>query len=337
MSIRLLNTFLTQMPFKSYRVARNSTKDNEIQNTTAAEAALNGAGFDNLIRSVGGASTKRQILKLVLGGVAATLVGRVGIRPSWAVTGTCLCLGANYDPQTACCTPTGVVQKNPIADLTVCPNRTGNTTPHELDGCTDVPDSYGAVNFVNCCNGHDICYQTCKSDKSSCDSTLGTCMSTLCDQLYPVGSGAIAAIKRASCKSAAVSYEAGVNVGAGKAYTARQKMFCDCCGVEPCKQTCAGGACGALPACAGGGDCVCFTTTEGTGGCAHGSTRCAGLTSCSSSSQCPPGYGCLATTCCGTGSICAPLCSDVTPAPKAAKSTASGVTRKSELTISGYQ
>ena len=224
-----------------------------------------------------------------------------------------------YDSSVACCTPTGVVQKHPIADLTRCPKRVKNATHTCVpNGCggnggIGVPNSFGSANFEPSCNTHDCCYDQCNSDKAACDTNFRTSLLTACAAAYP-GSGMVDSIKRSSCNAAANTYYGFVDSQGQKYYNAAQQQSCDCCGPESCA-TCAGGACGNLPGCAANNpDCLCFTTPEGQGACIPGSTPCAGLKPCATSSDCPPGFGCAVTSCCGGGGVCGPLCSDVTPA-----------------------
>jgi hypothetical protein len=128
------------------------------------------------------------------------------------------------------------------------------------------------------------------------------------------------------CQATALTYYAFVSLAGQKYYDAAQKLTCDCCPDETCQNQCAGGVCGAFPACTGGGDCVCFQTPEGDGACIHGSYPCSAAVACASSADCPPGFGCAATNCCGTGSLCGPLCTDVSPSaqPGSAKTTKAG-------------
>lgn len=81
-----------------------------------------------------------------------------------------------------------------------------------------------------------------------------------------------------------------------------------CVGAGGCG--CFGGG-GCVPIAGGSGCCYCFTNTEGC--CiATENVFCAGLATCTSSSQCPPGWGCIANTGCGAG-VCAPHCGANSP------------------------
>jgi hypothetical protein len=83
----------------------------------------------------------------------------------------------------------------------------------------------------------------------------------------------------------------------------------------PASTVCIGlGGCGVaatFPICPGGsGCCHCFTNTEGCCVCCE-DVFCSGIPQCTSSSQCAPGWACIANTGCGAG-VCAPHCGAVT-------------------------
>jgi hypothetical protein len=304
--------------------------DAESGESLAADSRGSGGLFDDLTRSIGSSSSRRGALKTAIAGLVGLALGKVGIRPAWAAA-NCLCNGVVYDSALACCTATGVVPKNPIADLARCPSRVPNAAhtcvPNGCGGSggVGVPDSFGAANFLPACNTHDCCYDRCNSVKANCDTDFRTTLLAACATAY-AGTGVLQGIKRGSCNAAAKTYYDFVNSRGQQYYDAAQQQSCDCCGPQTC-QTCAGGACGNLPRCAANNpDCLCFTTPEGAGACIPGSTPCAGLQACTSSASCPPGYGCAVTSCCGGGGVCGPLCSDVTPSGLRAARGAGGPT-----------
>src|SRR5207248_1119423 len=144
--------------------------------------------------------------------------------------------------------------KVPDPTHTCMPNGCGG------EGGTSVPNSFGIANFRNCCNGHDCCYDECNSNKGGCDRDLFACMSTSCIAAYALFPTTLLP----TCLEIASTYFAFVTALGAKYYNAAQQQSCDCCSTQTCSQACAGGACGRLPACAGGSDCVCFTSVEGT-------------------------------------------------------------------------
>ena len=243
--------------------------------------------FDNIARILGSVMPRRTAFRLVLSGLAGAALAEIGIKSAWAATTTCLCQGQTYDPTTACCTATGVQPKHPLASVSACPNK----VPHPgytatFNGCGGegsvfnpiIPGHYGAANFTPCCNNHDICYGICNDVKATCDSTFLTCLTASCDAAYSAP-GVLNSIQRANCHGVANTFYAAVSNAGGGFFETAQDGACDCCSTSTCPQTCAGSACGSLPACAGGADCVCFTSTEGTGACVHGATPCSAVSS----------------------------------------------------------
>ena len=112
------------------RLTRHSSRDlGTAKRNFAPEASL----FDNLTRSVAGTTSRRGALRVALTGLAGLALSRIGINTAWAAA-NCLCNGTVYDSATACCTATGVVQKNPIADLVRCPGKVPTTSP-SYPGC----------------------------------------------------------------------------------------------------------------------------------------------------------------------------------------------------------
>lgn len=278
--------------------------------------------FDGLSRSMASASSRRGVIKAAFAGMVGVVGVKLGIRPVFAAS-NCLCNGHVYDSDTACCTAAGIVPKHPIADLDSCPNRVANRSHVCMpNGCGGKggwrpPQRFFSADFAPSCNEHDCCYDVCRSVKSTCDSNFLNALTRSCQNAYPA-TDVLSAFRLEYCLEAALTYYGFVVAAGAKYYNAAQRESCDCCSDSTC-MTCAGGACGSLPACAGGGDCVCFTSPEGLGVCIHGNTPCAGAATCSSNADCPPGYGCAATTCCGGPPVCGPLCSDVVPGVTAPK------------------
>lgn len=282
-------------------VARIERDDDEVMNSA----------FDNFVRSVGSQESRRDMLKVSFFGMLSAVLGPLGIKEARAAA-DCLCGRELYDPQTQCCTPTGIQTKHPIADLTRCPNR----VPHPgytcvPNGCgaangAAFPGSFGAASFLNCCNGHDCCWGTCNGDRNGCDNAFLACLQASCDAAYPPNS-IPNRIRNSSCRATASGYFSGVQTDTWgtPAYNAAQQAACDCCGTQPCP-TCPGGTCSSLPSCQDPG-CVCFQTIEGKGFC-HLPQSCAGLSSCSSSAGCAPGWACVSVTCCGASAICIRPC-----------------------------
>jgi hypothetical protein len=130
--------------------------------------------------------------------------------------------------------------------LSSCPERgTRPNYPPVQNGCgsaqNDVPDEpllWGAcapfdftVSFTGACNTHDICYGTCKQNKTQCDLALESNMANSCDAGIP----AEFATCRAMCYKFAYSYLAGLTVlpQAANAYANAQAEACICCSSQP--------------------------------------------------------------------------------------------------------
>jgi len=199
--------------------------------------------FDNLTRVLGGATSRRQLLKgmvgVALGAVFASAGGRL---PRLALAANPTCNGESYDPSSQCCEPAGVQPRHPIADLASCPDR----VPHpghvpSFNGCGPaqgwirhvIPNKIGPyrnVDFTPACNNHDICYDTCNTEKSTCDQNFLADLHAACATAYP-GNGYFDRYMRAGCEADAYIYYVAVSQTQGGivAYESAQKEACDCC------------------------------------------------------------------------------------------------------------
>jgi hypothetical protein len=75
----------------------------------------------------------------------------------------------------------------------------------------------------------------------------------------------------------------------------------------PPHEECRGAVCGSFLECSGPNpDCICVTTSQGTGTCTPGSTLCADLAICGTGGSCPPGTFCAVDTCC-IDPVCIPI------------------------------
>lgn len=79
-----------------------------------------------------------------------------------------------------------------------------------------------AWSFEPCCNGHDICFDTCGQKKEDCDSQFGTCMESVCENLP--------AAERKQCGSQAQMFLMGGSVFGCNSYMESQKNACLCVG-----------------------------------------------------------------------------------------------------------
>ena len=262
--------------------------------------------FDDLTRVIGAATSRRTLLKGLLGATLGGVLASVGVRvPKAAIAAAPLCNGVLFDPATQCCEPAGVQPRYPIADLSLCPNR----VPHpghvpSFNGCGPekgfgkyvIPNKIGPyrnVDFTQACNNHDICYDTCNSEKSSCDQGFLSDMTAACAVAYP-GRGVYDRYMRHGCELDAYLYYSAVSkTSTGTdAYESAQSLACDCC--STC-QECGGASddrcCGA----------VCHDA------CPDGKKHDPDSCECVCASTCPPGQHQNPDTC-----ACEDLCRDVT-------------------------
>ena len=158
-----------------------------------------------------------------------------------------------YADPTMCCVPPGMmIQNSPIENLSLCPNRvqkSGYDPSQHYNGCgsgwTDyiVPDNpmyfahkmdtaylllHGANDgdFTTPCNGHDICYGTCKSYKEQCDATFFNRLREVCERDY---SSAVDTYYLNECLIYAEIYYQAVSRIGDNAWTGGQKDACNCC------------------------------------------------------------------------------------------------------------
>jgi hypothetical protein len=86
------------------------------------------------------------------------------------------------------------------------------------------------------------------------------------------------------------------------AFAQRYPPCADCVFFDVCGET--------VPVCPSGTACLCELTVEDECFCSSPNFFCGSTARCTSSSQCPQGWGCLGQGCCDTGSICVPPCAE---------------------------
>lgn len=82
------------------------------------------------------------------------------------------------------------------------------------------PDSFGLWDFGPACNGHDICYGTCGSKKSKCDSDFLQNMLDVCSAYSYLP------ILQQSCEKLAFTYYSAVAIGGKGAFDSAQDDAC---------------------------------------------------------------------------------------------------------------
>ena len=82
-----------------------------------------------------------------------------------------------------------------------------------------------APEMAKCCDAHDICYDTCNSDKELCDLDFKRCLYKYCDTFDKSSAGEIL-IK--GCKAASKMLFTGTMTLGCKAYLDAQERACHC-------------------------------------------------------------------------------------------------------------
>ncbi|KAN0095700.1 hypothetical protein V8E51_016411 [Hyaloscypha variabilis] len=128
--------------------------------------------------------------------------------------------------------------------------------------------------------------------------TFAVMVNVIVDELFPM----ISAMADQACDAAKEAVlcsthfeDDALNCG----YCGNQCPSGSCINSACVSNTCTGETCETFTECGPGGTCVCASTAEGTGFCVDGSTPCAGLQTCGTSSDCPAGIVCAVASCCG--------------------------------------
>ena len=77
--------------------------------------------------------------------------------------------------------------------------------------------------MTKCCNIHDICYDTCNSDKEKCDLEFKRCLYKYCEGYETTGVTIVN-----TCKAAAKMLFTGTTTLGCKSYMDAQKNACYC-------------------------------------------------------------------------------------------------------------
>ncbi|KAL7020463.1 hypothetical protein ACKWTF_011544 [Chironomus riparius] len=94
------------------------------------------------------------------------------------------------------------------------PNNTATTNGCGAYGIIAHPSLLPNSEFLNCCNSHDICYETCNTVRETCDKTFKDCMMNSC--------------KNWSCRFIADSFYGAVQTLGCPSFLERQKKSCMC-------------------------------------------------------------------------------------------------------------
>lgn len=87
-------------------------------------------------------------------------------------------------------------------------------------------DALPSSEMTECCNLHDVCYDTCNSDKEKCDFDLRRCLYKICDSHAESVGATITKV----CKSVAKTLFSGTMTLGCKSYLNAQREACFCPG-----------------------------------------------------------------------------------------------------------
>ena len=98
------------------------------------------------------------------------------------------------------------------------------------DGCGSLglnidTDYLPAPEMANCCESHDICYDTCNSDKELCDLDFKRCLYKFCDTFEK---GPAGDMLNKGCKAAAKMLFTGTMTLGCKSFLDAQQRACFC-------------------------------------------------------------------------------------------------------------
>ena len=124
------------------------------------------------------------------------------------------------------CQPGSRVQPNPLHKAS-------------SNGCGSLAISVsGEYDMTECCNRHDICYDTCGHDKEDCDQQFSACMNTLCrtfkvSERSPPSSSFVEltfplAQNGEGCSQQAQMFSLGVTMFGCQSYRQSQRNACLC-------------------------------------------------------------------------------------------------------------
>jgi hypothetical protein len=261
-----------------------------------------GTLLDTLAKAIAGTTSRRQTMVTL----ASLLFARAYATPSPTSRSGCQCNGIPFDPQVSCCTAAGPIPKNPIDDLTACPDRAPKVPPSPCNsnGCGSGPfkaaEQFGPANFRPSCDQHDCCCDTCNKPKTQCDADFKAQLINACVVAFP----SFPDKQLRQCLKVADRYSFWVGLFGLGFYEDGQRYSCNCCGNQPCLSCPNPGGCAGSP-CAGTDGCYCLSGSPGSGCSVN--ALCADLAPCGTNSDCPSGL-CVTDSCCLTPR-CAPGCS----------------------------
>lgn len=128
------------------------------------------------------------------------------------------------------------IRKISFADATPQRNKFYQSS---ADGCGSLgmkidTEYLPAVEMENCCNAHDICYDTCNKDKELCDLDFKRCLYNYCETHAETAT--VGSLVTKGCKAAAKLLSTGTLTLGCKSYLDSQERSCYCPGQQQQQQ-----------------------------------------------------------------------------------------------------
>ncbi|RMZ98069.1 group XIIA secretory phospholipase A2 [Brachionus plicatilis] len=109
-----------------------------------------------------------------------------------------------------------VPRPDPIVDINGC----GSYNIH-IDF-----ELFNAGEFNQCCNGHDVCYESCDSTKNKCDTTFERCLKDVCNTWAAEQNWGL--IQKTACSGVVKAMNEAVENFGCNAYKKAQLRGCKC-------------------------------------------------------------------------------------------------------------
>ena len=207
---------------------------------------MDGHRFDGLTRTLAGGTSRRQVLKLLAGGVAGGLAGVLGAGNSGAAP-RCKRVGQRCHTNADCC---------PEQNQTIC-----SATSGQCEACPAGTALCGGQCVAGCTGGLVLdpttCTCSCPPGTRGCG---GTCVDIMSDEQHCGGCGGACTVPGSVCAAGQCACPLGTTYcheTGSCADLGTDPANCGSCGNACPSGACAGGACACAPeATACGGQCV---------------------------------------------------------------------------------
>jgi hypothetical protein len=249
--------------------------------------------FDGISRALASGTSRRSVLRGLLGTAMGGALGLVGVTKGSTQpgkVGICHVTDSSTNPMVYIQVSTNALATHAAhGDLTSCPGA-GYIDP---ESCTCACDLECEGNFeVDEGSCACVCNLTCEGN-FDLDAATCTCVcNEVCEGNYEVDEETCSCF----CPVDEIVCEEG------------QFLNAETCACEDSPDPeCAGATCTTfIPCDTTNPDCVCTTLVNGGGLCVPGSTNCSILAACGADGSCPEGSLCAVDTCCGSP-VCIPI------------------------------